>query len=206
MSKFFVDVYGGVPVSGQVSTEQEYEEALQATPDFCGVWREFDSRKEAEKFIINYNGVEDKSITANKYPCAFQSWDNGGKQKSSTYYSGEFYPDGQSHYESFVEGHNNSDTFATLHICETEEAYDVLYDELFGKETTDTEEVTPITVYGHMESGKLTGWSHTEDTAYNIPIEITYSRYEENTTGDITIGWNIYDSDYGELSEEVEAV
>ena len=68
------------------------------------------------------------------YPCAFQTWYDGGICKSATHYSNEFYEDGESHYEAFVERHENSGTFATLHVCETKEEYDAKIVELFGNE------------------------------------------------------------------------
>jgi hypothetical protein len=51
----YVDTYNGAPVSGQISTRQEYLEVLENTSDFCGRWREFSSRKEAQEYIDNYN-------------------------------------------------------------------------------------------------------------------------------------------------------
>ena len=53
----YIDVHNGVPVSGQISTEQEYLEALEDTHDFCGRWQEFSSRKEAQDYIDNYNSI-----------------------------------------------------------------------------------------------------------------------------------------------------
>lgn len=63
--KCYVDTYGGIPVSGQ-----EYLEAIEVTPDFCGKWREFASRKEAQNFIDKHNGVDEEEDD----PTPFQSW------------------------------------------------------------------------------------------------------------------------------------
>ena len=68
--KCYVDTYGGIPVSGQISTKQEYLEASEATPDFCGTWREFKSRKEAQNFIDKHSGVDEEEDD----PTPFQSW------------------------------------------------------------------------------------------------------------------------------------
>ena len=43
--------------------------------------------------------------------CAFQSWQNGETQFSGIYTGGEV--------EGFIEGHNESGTFATLHVFQT---------------------------------------------------------------------------------------
>jgi hypothetical protein len=69
----------------------------------------------------------------NRFPAAFQTWHNGGLQKSSTYYSDVFH-DGKSEYDSFVDHHHNSNTFAELHICNNEAEYDALISYLFGDE------------------------------------------------------------------------
>ena len=69
----------------------------------------------------------------NRFPAAFQTWHNGGLQKSSTYYSDVLY-DGVSEYASFVERHHNTNTFAQLHIANNEAEYDDLISDLFGDE------------------------------------------------------------------------
>jgi len=72
----------------------------------------------------------------NRFPAAFQTWYNGGLQKSSTAYSDVFYSgeETKSEYEAFVDKHHNSNTFAELHICKNEAEYDALISYLFGDE------------------------------------------------------------------------
>lgn len=81
----------------------------------------------------------DDTDTASAYPCAFQTWHNGGLKKSATHYSNEFYEDGKSHFEVFVERHEKSNTFAMLHICESEAEYKAKISELFGDDNDDAE-------------------------------------------------------------------
>ena len=195
----FVDVYGGVPVSRQISTEQEYLKASEATPDFCGRWREFKSREEAQIFIDNPNGVdenEDNSrieITPDVFPIAFQSWQNGGIQTSSIYLSNRFYDNGESEYDAFVSKHKDSNTFATLHICNNLEEWIATDIELFGEDS--------VVVYGNVVNSVLNGWSFYKSDIYDTPIVATFSHFEEcndESRPDIQ-GWNVYTSDYGEV-------
>lgn len=125
--------HDGKPISGVICTKQEYLEAIKETPDFCGSWREFSSRKEAQSYIDNYNSrnVEEDANSSDMFPIAFQSWHNGGIQTSAVHYSNR-YNDGVSEFDDFVEKHNNSNTFATLHICHNVEEWDEVYKELFG--------------------------------------------------------------------------
>ena len=61
--------------------------------------------------------------------------DSTGESYSSAITMGnDPYNDGVSEFEDFVEKHNNSNTFATLHICHNDEECDEVYKELFGEE------------------------------------------------------------------------
>ena len=200
--KCFVDVYEGVPVSGQISTEQEYLEALEDTDDFCGRWREFKSREEAQSFIDNPNGMDEDDgrieITPGMFPIAFQSWQNGGIQTSSIYFSNRFYDNGESEYDAFVSKHEDSNTFATLHICNNLEEWIATDIELFG-EVVDESIIN--TIYGSVVNSVLEGWSFDKSDIYDTPITITFSDFEEcddEDNPDIK-GWNVYTSDYGEI-------
>lgn len=200
--KCFVDAYGGVPVGGQISTEQEYLEVLEDTSDFCGRWREFKSREEAQSFIDNPNGMDEDDgrieITPGMFPIAFQSWQNGGIQTSSIHFSNRFYDNGESEYDAFVSKHEDSNTFATLHICNNLEEWIVTDIELFG-EVVDESIIN--TIYGSVVNSVLEGWSFDKSDIYDTPITITFSDFEEcddEDNPDIK-GWNVYTSDYGEI-------
>lgn len=203
--KCFVDVYGGVPVSGQISTKQEYLETLEATPDFCGTWREFKSCEEAQSFIDNPNGVDEDEddgsidITPDMFPIAFQSWQNGGIQTSSIYSSNRFYDNGESKFDAFVSKHENSNTFATLHICKNIEEWIATDIELFGENSVVVDEGIINIIYGSVTNSVLNGWSLDESDIYDTPITITFSHFEEcDDIGSPDVaGWNVYTSDYG---------
>ena len=71
------------------------------------------------------------------FPIAFQSWHNGSVQTSSVHYSNRFYQNGESEFSAFVDKHERSNTFATLHICNSVEEWDEVYRYLFGDEGED---------------------------------------------------------------------
>ena len=154
-----------------------------------------------DKSKANFRGAlfEEKEerieISPDSFPIAFQSWDNGGIQTSSVYYSNRFH-DGVSEFNSFVEKHETSNTFATLHICNNMEEWDAAYEELFGGEDVAVEEDVVNVIYGNIEGATLNGWSSEPSDIYDTPISVTYSHYEEC---DDHKGWNVYNSAYGKV-------
>ena len=48
---YYVAVYGGKAQSREILTFDEYLNAAASCPDFCGIWKPFESYKDAEDFI-----------------------------------------------------------------------------------------------------------------------------------------------------------
>jgi hypothetical protein len=56
---FYIDIYGGRPVSGTISTQEEYEASLGQFPDFCGHWEGYETFEEAEEALYYMLHYED---------------------------------------------------------------------------------------------------------------------------------------------------